>query len=79
MMSPKNCTGTFLVRYSERVPACYVLTVKDYDQERGFHPKNYRIKMDGQTGNYCVVPTASFKTVPELISFYRESLTFFHK
>lgn len=71
-MSPKNCTGTFIVRPSERIPTFFALTVKDYDRERGFHAKNYRIKTDA-TGFYCIAPTIRFKSVTELISFYRES------
>lgn len=72
VISPKNHTGTFLVRQSERISRHFVITLKDYDLTRGYHIKHYRIRFNPRTGKYCVLPDHQFETIPEMIEYYRE-------
>lgn len=71
-MSPENCTGTFIVRYSGTIANYFALTIKDYSFKTGYRVKNYRIKKDA-SGNFYIYSHVKFNTLPELISYYRES------
>ena len=43
-MAHINARGTFLVRESEQNPGGFALSIKDWDQERSYHVKHYKIK-----------------------------------
>ena len=44
LMAHTNARGTFLVRESEQNPGGFALSIKDWDQERSYHVKHYKIK-----------------------------------
>ena len=52
-MAHTNDRGTFLIRESEQNPGGFALSIKDYDPERTYHVKHYKIKpLDNNRGYY---------------------------
>ena len=45
LMAHTNARGTFLIRESEQNPGGFALSIKDYDPERLYHVKHYKIKV----------------------------------
>ena len=52
-MGHLHTRGCFLVRESEQNPGGFALSIKDYDQERLYHVKHYKIKpLDNNRGYF---------------------------
>ena len=53
LMGHLHTRGFFLVRESEQNPGGFALSIKDYDQERLYHVKHYKIKpLDNNRGYF---------------------------
>lgn len=75
LMSEDEPRGTFLVRDSEHNPSGYSLSVKDWDQPRGYHVKHYKVKpvTDATTmtvQGYFIATNQTFPTLPALVLAY---------
>lgn len=69
LLSEENTRGTFLVRHSEHNPQGYSLSVKDWEETRGYHVKHYKIKpMDN--GGYYIATNQTFSTLQALVQAY---------
>src|SRR4051812_37132827 len=44
LMSEENPRGTFLLRNSEQNPGAFSLSVKDWEQDKSYHVKHYKIR-----------------------------------
>lgn len=87
LLAEDNPRGTFLVRPSEHNPNGYSLSVKDWEETRGYHVKHYKIKpMDN--GSYYIATNQIFPSLqalvmaytskdPYLLSFLPELIQFF--
>jgi tyrosine-protein kinase Src len=70
-MAHTNARGTFLIRESEQNPGGFALSIKDWDQERSYHVKHYKIKpLDGGRG-YYITTRQTFASLPELVKGYQ--------
>lgn len=68
-MAEENPRGTFLVRNSEHNRNGYSLSVKDWEEARGYHPKHYMIKpLDN--GGYYIATNQTFPSLPSLVMAY---------
>lgn len=73
-MASTNARGTFLIRESEQNPGGYALSIKDFDPERTYHVKHYKIKpLDNNRGFY-ITTRQTFNTLPDLVAGYQSSL-----
>lgn len=71
LLLPGNVPGTFLVRYSGDKQT-YVLSVRDYDQEKNdISVKHYRIRTLDR-GGYFISPRRTFNDMIELINKYSQ-------
>uniref|UniRef100_A0A023F4P5 Tyrosine-protein kinase n=1 Tax=Triatoma infestans TaxID=30076 RepID=A0A023F4P5_TRIIF len=78
LMSEDEPRGTFLVRDSEHNPSGYSLSVKDWDQPRGYHVKHYKVKpvTDATTmtvQGYFIATNQTFPTLPALVLAYTKN------
>ncbi|KAG5872576.1 hypothetical protein JTB14_035556 [Gonioctena quinquepunctata] len=72
LLAEENTRGTFLVRPSEHNPSGYSLSVKDWEELRGFHVKHYKIKpLDN--GGFYISTNKTFETLAELVSAYTKN------
>lgn len=77
MLLEENARGTFLVRDSEHNPHGYSLSVKDWEEVRGYHVKHYKIKpLDN--GGYYIATSQTFPTLPALVLAYSSELLINH-
>ncbi|KAL1128822.1 hypothetical protein AAG570_013356 [Ranatra chinensis] len=68
--------GTYLVRDSEHNPTGYSLSVKDWDQARGYHVKHYKVKLTSAslgTEGYYIATNQTFPTLPALVNAYTKN------
>lgn len=69
LLADENPRGTFLVRPSEHNPNGYSLSVKDWEDGRGYHVKHYKIKpLDN--GGYYIATNQTFPSLPALVLAY---------
>jgi len=69
LLSEENARGTYLVRHSEHNPDGFSLSVKDWEETRGYHVKHYKIKaLDN--GGYFIATTQIFSTLQALVLAY---------
>lgn len=69
LLEGENPRGTFLVRPSEHNPQGYSLSVKDWEKNRGFHVKHYKIKpLDN--GGFYISTNQTFASLSELVKAY---------
>lgn len=68
-MCEENPRGTYLVRDSEHNPHGYSLSVKDWEENRGYHVKHYKIKPLDKGGFY-IATSQTFPSLPALITAY---------
>lgn len=69
MLSDENPRGTFLVRNSEHNPNGFSLSVKDWEEARGYHPKHYKIKpLDN--GGFYIATNQTFPSLQNLVMAY---------
>nr|XP_017014245.1 tyrosine-protein kinase Src64B isoform X1 [Drosophila takahashii] len=69
LLAEENPRGTFLVRPSEHNPNGYSLSVKDWEDGRGYHVKHYRIKpLDN--GGYYIATNQTFPSLQALVMAY---------
>lgn len=69
LLAEENPRGTFLVRPSEHNPNGYSLSVKDWEDGRGYHVKHYRIKpLDN--GGFYIATNQTFPSLQALVMAY---------
>jgi len=69
LLSEENARGTYLVRHSEHNPDGFSLSVKDWEETRGYHVKHYKIKpLDN--GGYFIATNQIFSTLQALVLAY---------
>ncbi|XP_026480723.1 tyrosine-protein kinase Src64B-like [Ctenocephalides felis] len=72
LLSDENPRGTFLVRPSEHNPQGYSLSVKDWEEQRGYHVKHYKIKpLDN--GGFYIATNQTFPSLPALVLAYTKN------
>lgn len=72
MLSDENPRGTFLVRNSEHNPNGFSLSVKDWEEARGYHPKHYKIKpLDN--GGFYIATNQTFPSLQNLVMAYSKN------
>ncbi|XP_075225566.1 tyrosine-protein kinase Src64B isoform X2 [Lycorma delicatula] len=72
LLCEENPRGTFLVRDSEHNPHGYSLSVKDWEENRGYHVKHYKIKPLDKGGFY-IATSQTFPTLQALITAYTKN------
>ena len=72
-MAHTNARGTFLVRESEQNPGGFALSIKDYDQERLYHVKHYKIKPLDNNRGYFITTRQTFATLNDLVVGYQST------
>lgn len=73
LMAHTNARGTFLVRESEQNPGGFALSIKDYDQERLYHVKHYKIKPLDNNRGYFITTRQTFASLPDLVTGYQSA------
>jgi len=73
LMAHTNARGTFLVRESEQNPGGFALSIKDYDQERLYHVKHYKIKPLDNNRGYFITTRQTFATLNDLVVGYQST------
>lgn len=69
LLHEDNPRGTFLVRPSEHNPNGFSLSVKDWEEVRGYHVKHYKIKpLDN--GGYYIATNQTFPSLQALVLAY---------
>ncbi|CAH1959823.1 unnamed protein product [Acanthoscelides obtectus] len=72
LLAEENARGTFLVRPSEHNPNGYSLSVKDWEEYRGYHVKHYKIKpLDN--GGFYISTNKTFDSLAELVNAYTKN------
>lgn len=71
LMAHTNTRGTFLIRESEQNPGGFALSIKDWDQERNFHVKHYKIKPLDNNRGYYITTRQTFATLQDLVVGYQ--------
>ncbi|EEB14502.1 tyrosine-protein kinase Src64B, putative [Pediculus humanus corporis] len=72
LLSVENPRGTFLVRNSEHNPNGFSLSVKDWEEARGYHPKHYKIKpLDN--GGFYIATNQTFPSLQNLVMAYSKN------
>ena len=66
-----NARGTFLIRESEQNPGGFALSIKDYETERSYHIKHYKIKPLDNNRGYYITTRQTFLTLPDLVQSYQ--------
>ncbi|KAK2724344.1 hypothetical protein QYM36_001002 [Artemia franciscana] len=69
LMSVDLPRGTFIIRLSEQIPGGFSLSIRDWDDEKGFHVKHYKIKAI-DSGGYYISTRQVFSSLPELVDAY---------
>lgn len=78
LLAEENPRGTFLVRPSEHNPNGYSLSVKDWEDGRGYHVKHYRIKpLDN--GGYYIATNQTFPSLQALVMAYSSKFYYYIK
>lgn len=62
--------GTFLMRTSEQNPGGFALSIKDWDPERNFHVKHYKVKPLDNNRGYYITTRQTFNTLEDLVAGY---------
>ena len=73
LMAHTNARGTFLIRESEQNPGGFALSIKDYDQERLYHVKHYKIKPLDNNRGYFITTRQTFATLADLVTGYQSA------
>ena len=73
LMAHTNARGTFLVRESEQNPGGFALSIKDYDAERLYHVKHYKIKPLDNNRGFFITTRQTFPTLQDLVTGYQSS------
>ena len=73
LMTHTNARGTFLIRESEQNPGGYALSIKDWDQERSYHVKHYKIKPLDNNRGYFITTRQTFNSLLELVEGYQST------
>ncbi|XP_047026651.1 tyrosine-protein kinase Src64B isoform X2 [Helicoverpa armigera] len=69
LLAESNPRGTFLVRPAEHNPHGFSLSVKDWEEGRGYHVKHYKIKpLDN--GGFYIATNQTFPSLPALVMSY---------
>ncbi|XP_028138509.1 tyrosine-protein kinase Src64B [Diabrotica virgifera virgifera] len=72
LLAEENPRGTFLVRPSEHNPNGYSLSVKDWEEYRGYHIKHYKIKpLDN--GGFYISTNKTFDKLCDLVNAYTKN------
>ena len=71
LMGHINARGTFLIRESEQNPGGFALSIKDYETERSYHIKHYKIKPLDNNRGYYITTRQTFQTLPDLVKSYQ--------
>ena len=66
-----NARGTFLIRESEQNPGGFALSIKDWEQDRSYHIKHYKIKPLDNNRGYYITTRQTFQTLPDLVKSYQ--------
>ncbi|KAL8574212.1 hypothetical protein ACOMHN_066395 [Nucella lapillus] len=70
--------GTFLVRQGEASPGTYTLSVRDYDDLRGYLAKHYKIVTrrppDHSCELYYITKSRTFTSLADLVKHYQDSV-----
>ncbi|PVD35760.1 hypothetical protein C0Q70_02723 [Pomacea canaliculata] len=70
LRSTESALGYFLIRESETTPGSYVLSVRDYDEQKGDCVKHYRIRNKDDGGCY-IAARRTFNSILELVDHYK--------
>ena len=73
LMTHTNARGTFLIRESEQNPGGFALSIKDWDQERSYHVKHYKIKPLDNNRGYFITTRQTFNSLLELVEGYQST------
>ncbi|RZF40568.1 hypothetical protein LSTR_LSTR013282 [Laodelphax striatellus] len=73
LLLDENPRGTFPGRDSEHNPHGYSLSVKDWEGNRGYHVKHYKIKPLDKGGFY-IATSQTFPTLPALVTAYTSKM-----
>ena len=73
-MAHTNDRGTFLIRESEQNPGGFALSIKDYDQERTYHIKHYKIKPLDNNRGYYITTRQTFNSLQDLVAGYQSAM-----
>lgn len=73
LMGHLHTRGCFLVRESEQNPGGFALSIKDYDQERLYHVKHYKIKPLDNNRGYFITTRQTFATLSDLVVGYQSA------
>ncbi|KAK7573343.1 hypothetical protein V9T40_010534 [Parthenolecanium corni] len=72
LMSGDNSRGTFLIRESEHDLHGFSLSIKDWEETRGYHVKHYKIKpMD--KGGFFIAASHTFPSLQLLVTAYSKN------
>ncbi|XP_040583667.1 tyrosine-protein kinase Src64B [Lepeophtheirus salmonis] len=71
LMSHTNARGTFLLRESEQNPGGFALSIKDWDQERSYHVKHYKIKPLDNGRGFFITTRQTFNSLQDLVKGYQ--------
>ncbi|XP_045158663.1 tyrosine-protein kinase SRK3-like isoform X2 [Mercenaria mercenaria] len=72
LLAKGNEVGTYLIRESETCPGSYVLSIRDYDQNKGDCVKHYKMRNMDDGGVY-IAARRPFKSIMELVEHYKGS------
>ena len=72
-MNHINARGTFLIRESEQNPGGFALSIKDWEQERSYHVKHYKIKPLDNDRGYYITTRQTFPALQDLVKGYQTS------
>jgi hypothetical protein len=73
LMGEENPRGTYLLRNSEQNPGAFSLSVKDWEQDKSYHVKHYKIRpLD--SGGYYITTRLLFQSLRELVQSYSRKL-----
>ena len=71
LMGHINARGTFLIRESEQNPGGFALSIKDWENDRSYHIKHYKIKPLDNNRGYYITTRQTFQTLPDLVKSYQ--------
>ena len=71
LMGHINARGTFLIRESDQNPGGFALSIKDWEQDRSYHIKHYKIKPLDNNRGYYITTRQTFQTLPDLVKSYQ--------
>jgi len=77
LLSEENPRGTFLIRNSEQNPGSFSLSVKDWEQDKSYHIKHYKIR-PLEDGSYYITTRIVFQSLRELVQSYSSMSSFFN-